>query len=42
MAALGVTPHHRHSFLTTHRVLAGEPTSLDLFESDVLEAALPA
>jgi len=32
MAALGVTPHHRRSFITTQRVLAGEQTSFDLFE----------
>ncbi len=32
MAALGVTPHHRRSFITTQRVLAGEQTSFDLFD----------
>ena len=46
MAALGVTPHHRRSFITTQRVLAGEQTSLALFvdqpPADVpLEPALP-
>jgi ribonuclease HII len=29
MAALGVTPHHRRSFITTQRVLAGEQLSMD-------------
>jgi ribonuclease HII len=32
MAALGVTPHHRRSFITTQRVLAGEQTAFDLFD----------
>jgi ribonuclease HII len=32
MAALGVTPHHRRSFITTQRVLAGEQTSFDLLD----------
>ncbi len=32
MAALGVTPHHRRSFITTKRILEGEQTSFDLFE----------
>jgi ribonuclease HII len=32
MAALGVTPHHRRSFITTQRVLAGEQTTFNLFE----------
>jgi ribonuclease HII len=32
MASLGITPHHRRSFITTQRVLAGEQTSFDLFE----------
>ncbi|MEP7361439.1 MAG: ribonuclease HII [Chloroflexota bacterium] len=32
MATLGVTPHHRRSFITTQRVLAGEQTSFDLLE----------
>ena len=31
MAALGVTPHHRRSFITTKRILEGEQTSFDLF-----------
>ena len=35
MAALGVTPHHRRSFITTQRVLAGEQTSFDL--ADVVQ-----
>jgi ribonuclease HII len=37
LSALGVTPHHRRSFITTQRVLA-QQTELDLFE-DRLEAA---
>jgi ribonuclease HII len=32
MSALGVTPHHRRSFITTQRVLAGEQTAFDLFD----------
>ncbi|MEP7158423.1 MAG: hypothetical protein ABI797_03275, partial [Chloroflexota bacterium] len=32
MAAHGVTPHHRRSFITTQRVLAGEQTAFDLFD----------
>jgi ribonuclease HII len=32
MSALGVTPHHRRSFITTQRVLAGEQTSFDLLD----------
>lgn len=32
MAALGVTPHHRRSFITTRRVLAGEQEVLPLFD----------
>jgi len=32
MAKLGVTPHHRRSFITTQRVLAGEQTSFDLLD----------
>lgn len=39
MAALGITPHHRRSFITTQRVLAGEQTALPLFEEPV---SLPA
>jgi len=31
LAALGVTPHHRRSFITTQRVLAGEQTAMGLF-----------
>jgi ribonuclease HII len=31
MAALGVTPHHRRSVITTRRILDGEQTSFDLF-----------
>jgi ribonuclease HII len=34
MDLLGVTPHHRRSFITTQRVLHGEQTSLALFEVD--------
>lgn len=30
MAALGVTPHHRRSFITTRRILDGEQTSFHL------------
>jgi ribonuclease HII len=40
LSALGVTPHHRRSFITTQRVLA-QQTELDLFE-DRLEAAASA
>ena len=35
MAQLGVTPHHRRSFITTQRVLAGEQTALPLFEDPI-------
>ncbi len=35
LEALGVTPHHRRSFITTQRVLHGAQTSLALFEADV-------
>lgn len=47
MAALGVTPHHRRSFITTQRVLAGEQTAFDLFDEMAPQtlpelAALPA
>jgi len=38
MAALGITPHHRRSFITTQRVLAGEQTAFDLFDEP---SALP-
>lgn len=44
MAALGVTPHHRRSFITTKRILEGEQTSFDLFgeeTSDVGPVAVP-
>ncbi len=34
MAELGVTPHHRRSFITTQRVLAGEQQALPLFEAE--------
>ena len=37
MAELGVTPHHRRSFITTQRVLAGEQQELPLFESQIDE-----
>jgi ribonuclease HII len=37
MAALGVTPHHRRSFITTQRVLAGQQTSLPLFDEPTEE-----
>jgi ribonuclease HII len=33
MATLGVTPHHRRSFITTKRILEGEQTTLDLFDA---------
>lgn len=36
MAEHGVTPHHRRSFITTQRVLAGEQTALPLFAGEVL------
>ena len=32
MAALGITAHHRRSFITTQRVLAGEQTAFELFD----------
>jgi ribonuclease HII len=35
LATLGVTPHHRRSFITTRRVLDGEQTSFDLFADAV-------
>jgi len=35
MAALGITPHHRRSFITTQRVLAGEQTAFDLLDEHV-------
>jgi ribonuclease HII len=46
MAELGVTAHHRRSFITTQRVLAGEQVALPLFETDseadsLLDVALP-
>jgi ribonuclease HII len=39
MSALGITPHHRRSFITTQRVLHGEQEILPGFEpeSDVVE-----
>ena len=40
MAALGITPHHRRSFITTQRVLAGEQTSFDLLDELPLTATL--
>ncbi len=44
MAALGVTPHHRRSFITTQRVLHGAQESLALFEPepDAAPDAAPA
>lgn len=42
MAALGVTPHHRRSFITTQRVLAGEQTSLALFGQPIESSAPPS
>jgi ribonuclease HII len=42
LVALGVTPHHRRSFITTQRVLAGEQTALDLFGNGVEVAAASA
>ena len=39
MAALGITPHHRRSFITTQRVLAGEQTSFDLLDELVAPQA---
>lgn len=41
LATLGVTPHHRRSFITTRRVLDGEQTSFDLF-ADGSPSARPA
>lgn len=42
MQALGVTPHHRRSFITTKRILEGEQTSFDLFADDEPElVAIP-
>jgi ribonuclease HII len=35
MAALGITPHHRRSFITTQRVLAGEQTTFDLLDEPI-------
>ena len=35
LEALGVTPHHRRSFITTQRVLHGKQTSLALFDEQV-------
>jgi ribonuclease HII len=40
MNAHGVTAHHRRSFITTQRILAGEQTVLDLFDEE-LESAMP-
>lgn len=40
MAALGITPHHRRSFITTQRVFAGEQTAFDLFD-DANPQSLP-
>jgi ribonuclease HII len=40
MAALGVTPHHRRSFITTQRVLAGEQIAFDLLAAG--EPAAPS
>lgn len=42
MAELGVTPHHRRSFITTQRVLAGEQEVLPLFVETVVESELAA
>jgi ribonuclease HII len=39
MAALGITPHHRRSFITTQRVLAGEQELLPLFNVSAEVAA---
>lgn len=41
MAALGVTPHHRRSFITTQRVLAGEQISFGLVAPDDAPNAEP-
>jgi len=38
MNAHGVTAHHRRSFITTQRVLAGEQTTFDLFDDDATDA----
>jgi ribonuclease HII len=42
MAALGITPHHRRSFITTQRVLAGEQTSFDLLDELVTPPTVEA
>ena len=47
MSTLGITPHHRRSFITTQRVLAGEQTALPLFDEpadlgDVVADLAPA
>jgi len=41
MTELGVTPHHRRSFITTQRVLHGEQEVLPLFELEVAPAPVP-
>ncbi|HUG48337.1 MAG TPA: ribonuclease HII [Candidatus Limnocylindria bacterium] len=38
MSSLGVTPHHRRSFITTQRVLAGEQLALLMEETPEAEA----
>ena len=42
MNAHGVTAHHRRSFITTQRVLAGEQTALDLFEEEIAAVSIEA
>ena len=42
MNAHGVTAHHRRSFITTQRVLAGEQTALDLFEEEISAVSIEA
>lgn len=41
MASLGVTPHHRRSFITTQRVLHGEQEALPLFGPEVDAVLVP-
>jgi ribonuclease HII len=40
MELLGVTPHHRRSFITTKRILEGQQTSFDLFAEPAAELAV--
>ena len=40
LAEFGVTPHHRRSFITTQRILAGEQLSLDIGPAEATELRL--